>query len=194
MRICFLDEEVRAILEGRKTAHRVPFRHQPRQIKPNVLQVPPRPVDVGGLIIGSEAYFSCDSADNGTLVYRADGQPLAEEVKRINACASCREHPVWRSGAVMTEDASRLRLRVTEVKACRLSSLTEDEFYAEGGMKVGQSTYSFPKRKGERAAVYRGGWRPAYADAWDARHPRLRTVLSFDIWTYRLAFQLEPVA
>lgn len=180
------DHEIRAFLDGSKTALSVPLKPQPdaRSVRPlgfvgsptkfaftlchdggaNSTLYVPLPFSPGDLIVVKEAWAESTAVRSRgrhgppDIYYKADrradfpspsGHVTSAQI--INAHLDSLS---WRSPAVMPRWASRITLRVTDVRVCRVQDTTEDEAWTEG----------WPDEPG---GLWPVDW---FRDAWTARH------------------------
>ena len=115
------DEEIRAILAGRKTVTRrvvkpkTPYRYN-REKKTIFYDVSDTPYRPGDILYVRETFFEC----GGYFYYKADGRHEALEKLGIRF--------KWRPSIHMPREAARIFLRVTDVRAERL----QDPFFKHG--------------------------------------------------------------
>lgn len=123
--ILFNTEMVRAILDGRKTQTR-------RIVKPNTTAIPP--YEVGDILWVRETWKSAtgDPAGGGyalfdTYVYKADGK-AKDDYPVDELMVEDRWHP----SIHMPRKAARIFLRVKDVRAEKLQSITPEDVKKEG--------------------------------------------------------------
>ena len=138
-------EDVRALLDGRKTMTRTPIKHQPDKSAQFMriscgracfetdidiwnMMLPCKPGDV----LWVRETWGDYGGGTGYYVYRADYPHDAKgywyEKEHINWC----DLPDWRSPVTMPREAARLLLRVTDVRVERVQDITVDDAGREG--------------------------------------------------------------
>ena len=147
-------EEVRAVMDGIKTQMRFMVTHSDPTVMDNLCQICSdglnwifwtgknrgkdhqqftkqafKPGDVfpcsygrpGDLLWVRETFGRLHDIDGGTYVYRADFDPEMDLLKGM-----------WQSPVSMTRNASRMTLKIKDVRAERLNDITESDAMAEG--------------------------------------------------------------
>lgn len=157
--ILFSAPMVRALLEGRKTQTRRIIDRQPPEdharliveaIHPTVMdrhgEEHPGPETFGVTTVDGEWCFRCRYGKPGDLLYvretwapRSNGRLLIERMQRPFYRATDGEGDMkkpngwnWRPSMHMPRWASRLTLRITDVRVQRLQDITQEEAVAEG--------------------------------------------------------------
>lgn len=159
--ILFRGEMVRAILEGRKTQTRRVVRVQPPSF-PHDEPVKAAFCELDGkwkLLPGCSRRFKDSLFVFGKCPYGVPGDELwVRETWGIDECdrtiyrastSSSDEHDLkhiihafrWRSSIFMPRRASRIKLRITDVRVERLQDISEEDAMAEGVLVVPDSTY-----------------------------------------------------
>lgn len=174
--IIFSGPMVRAILRGQKTQTRRIARWDQRfppdaELRDELVCHCPYG-SAGDLLWVRETWSSIlDDArtDSERVVYRADLGSSADKVQ------------VWRPSIHMPRWASRLTLRIAEVRVQRLQEISEEDAEAEGitgdEALVGQIANPF---------------RTAYADLWDSINAKRGYGWGANPWVWVLTFEVQP--
>lgn len=208
-------ESVRAILEGRKTQIR-------RVVKPQPLEGSRW---VGWLLdstgreddkrIGS-ACWRCDSIGRdlyvkprykvGEIVYVKEGWKIAENVTIDGVAPVLYESETppkvmeyiknWKSPFSMPEQASRIHLEITEIKAQRVQDITEEEAMAEGIEKpieercmLAYRDYSIKEEDNEGYNWFRTA-KESYASLWDSINAKKGFPWGVSPWVFAYTFKV----
>lgn len=142
--ILFSVEDVRAILDGRKTVTRRMIKFpegQTGRLSSNSCLFYPGGIKYPSYHPGDILYvrepWGCYSYDDpesnaAYFLYRADYEPNARgywyEPEHVHFC----DFPRWRPSLQMPKEAARIFLRVTDVKVDKLQCITRDEALREG--------------------------------------------------------------
>lgn len=89
----------------------------------------------------------------------------------------------WRSPLFMPAWAARYFLRITDVRAERLQSITEEDAIAEG---VNFNTYGIKRGYGLDADKWATAARDAYAELWDSINKKMTWSMNLWVWVYKL--------
>jgi len=203
--IIFQAESVRAILDGRKTQTR-------RIIRSNRHPVPPDHVsgetlgpaggrwwcdpggwircpygDPGGLLWLREAWAPHPLATQDPperVLYRADGANHGIDGRGpVNLDCPDWTPYRWRSPIFMPRWASRLTLRITDVRVQRVQEISEADARAEGCHAQEWCT--------DPASIDRTSARGDYASLWDSINGK-RAPWDFNPWVWALTFEVVP--
>jgi hypothetical protein len=196
------DEEVRAILDGRQTQLRRPVELPISKLwEPNAISVGvvtdsagmERPclhalagaTYVCSVVPGNRLWGrECHQIATGHMFdgeaavrYRADGAIIPLHDARSNeAPRSLSISGRWHSSVHMPRWASRMTLRVTDVRVERLKDITRDDTLAEG-------VYSYDHCMGYPQA--------AFADSWDRTYAKRGLGWDANPWTWVYSFERE---
>ena len=183
---------VRAILDGRKTQTRTAVKLP----EPNTGEVIP-----GDLLWVKETWQVATGARSGDLGaavrYREDNS--------IQACWMPASKPLplgltfarWRSPLFMPRWASRLTLRITDVRVQRVQEISEDDAIAEGAQHypdiptgiLQHSRWSMFEPSSTDDCL--GTARHAFGNYWDHIHAK-RAPWSSNPWVWAISFEVMP--
>ena len=147
----------------------------------------PSPYDVGDRLYVRETFHSCPHCHNGLVAYRAGGW---RKVGRESIYddrplrPKCEAHG-WRPSIHMPKWAARLWLRVTDVRAERLSVMVGDDCLEEGFRDPE------PRIIGGVAVHRPRALHEAFCAAWDAMYAAKGFGVEADPWVWRYGFEVE---
>lgn len=187
--IIFQGWGVNAILEGRKTMTRRIMKPQPERIPSHVFEMTPKRFRKSEYWWSSAAFQSmiplneiqsCSPFKPGDIVYVKEGwavhgrwnniKPRHIDAERAEfrwfaidgkERAELQKCGQWRSPLFMPEWASRIKLRITDVRAERLQEITEDDAKKEG------VSLWFPKTDNLKKHLPNGSYRNGFHEKWD---------------------------
>ena len=199
--IIFQAESVRAILDGRKTQTRRIVKPQPsgdmpgtyadryahgptwgvwlsdgRMTEPRVWRCPYG--EPGGLLWVREAW---SWPGEETVLYRADEWARKAQEQALADLNSPQWS--WRPSIFMPRWASRLTLRITDVRVQRVQEISEADARAEGCHAQEWCT--------DPASIDRTSARGDYASLWDSINGK-RAPWDFNPWVWALTFEVVP--
>lgn len=201
--ILFSAPMIRAILDGHKTVTRRVVKSQPAPSgdNPHAIRCPHGAP--GDSLWVRETYLCAGHGARGAFVwaYRADGIDDPDESARRAAPACVYGKRAWRPSIHMFRCASRLILRIADVRAERLAEITEADAVAEGALhaiadrdgraydldEAAWCRWSKRLDPGATAATARG----AFAAIWERINgKRPGCDWASDPWVWRIAFDV----
>lgn len=125
--ILFSAPMVRAILDGRKTQTR-------RVLKPPMMRVPYAPGDTLWVRETFATHFMAENRIYPKGQGHAWGSPIYGATYGAALNPQCEGFSPWRPSIHMPRWASRITLRVTDVRVQRVQEISEGDVYAEGAI------------------------------------------------------------
>lgn len=204
--INFTAAEVRSVLAGTKTQHRVVMTPQPPWDAPDSIGV--LPLDGGGIgfhddsdgvyrfpfgVVGQRLWVR----ESFALIWPGEAAPADIRANRVEYKADTTAKypgewpddegdsdgcPKWRSSTQMPRWASRFTLEVASVRVQRLDTVNHDEAEAEGHAHIWGTGWD-GKPAIMRSAV------DVFEERWDATHKKPGTRWSDEPWCWAISFR-----
>lgn len=213
-------ENVRAILEGRKTRHSFPVKPQPQEhSEVEIGMWSPTGIDRHGMAYPKPEVWGmsfesfgfghigvCPRYKVGETVYVKEGWKIAENVTIDGVAPVLYELETppkvmeyiknWKSPFSMPEWASRIHLEITGIKAQRVQDITEEEAMAEGIEKPIEERCMLAYRdysiKEEDNEGY--NWfrtaKESYASLWDSINAKKGFPWGVSPWVFAYTFKV----
>ncbi len=184
--ITFNEEMIKAILEEKKTQTRRPIKPQPEHKQKSIYC----PYGKIGDKLWVKEKHKLQATEDGWLVMYSDGKillspcdvdPWTDEIWFEDM-----ENQNWRSPIFMPRWASRIILKITNIRVEKLQNITEKDFYAEGGF--------FKEKKPGFSAWHIAGYssstnKNAFKELWNSIYAKKGFGWNSNPWVWVIEFK-----